>query len=106
MTAQHQSQQLGGIDFISPWLSDDEGSADDPIGPSRHALFRELVFQLLRSRYPWLLRILEAAGGQVLAGQGCVYVAMPTAPHDWIPIPELAGSLVLVPWIEPGQVAQ
>jgi hypothetical protein len=93
---------LPGVDFISPWAGRIDDELEEAVRIERHAAFRSLVFFLLRTRYPWLVRILESAGAQILARQGAFYVAMPSALEDWIPIPELGACLHLVPWQEDG----
>ena len=102
-----QALSAPGIDFITPWMSAEEIKNEPAAGgSSRHALFRELALQTMRAQCPWLLRILEGSGAQVLAMQGAFYVALRHAPTDWIEIPALSAYLRLVPWIEEGQIPQ
>jgi hypothetical protein len=107
MSATNQAQIEAGrpnLDCLTPWM--EGGDAQPEEAARRHALFRELALGLLQRQYPWLVRILERAGGHVLALQGRFFVALPSDISDWIEIPELSASLHLVPWQEEGQETQ
>jgi hypothetical protein len=91
------SPEAPRVDFLSPWMPQD---GSEPEGANQHELFRRMVFGLMRAQCPWLLRIVENAGGQILAGKGAFYVAIPWGSPDWIEVPQLSAWLHLVPWRE------
>jgi hypothetical protein len=105
-TGHAQSErECSAVDFLSPWMTFSE-PGESAHANFQHELFRQMVFGLLSSHCPWLLCVLEKAGGQILAGKGAFYIAIPWGSADWIEVPELSAWLHLVPWCEEGEQPQ
>jgi hypothetical protein len=99
------AETSAAVDFVSPWMAA-ATEEDEAESSRRHELFRSMVFDLLHTHCPWLLRILQAANAQILAGRGVFYIAIPAGSQDWIEIPALSARLHLMPWSEEGEVPQ
>lgn len=95
--------EAAGLAIFTPWtisprsgshlvLDDDERAKD--------LQFRGLVADLLIARMLWLLPILSAATGVVIATGGRLFVALPSEGFAMIELPGLEQFLPLLPWPE------
>ncbi len=104
-----QSSHSAGVTFLSPWgpyLPQPEvGSQEFGADLERHEFFRAYVFALLQTHVPWLLRLIEASGAQILASPGAFYFAFDAAPDDWTAVPELSHMLTLTPWVDESETS-
>ena len=87
----------------SEWSVSLNGS---PLDPEKHAAFERYARLVANDSQPWLFPLLESAGSKVLIAPRAFSFELPDAPGLWIDIPEMAGRLCLLPWVEAGEVAQ
>jgi hypothetical protein len=92
-----------GVQFGTIW----GGTSVYP--PTPDAAKHEEYVRYIRSTLegcPWLLPMLEAAGATVLASPGFFCFMVSSRPNAAFEIPELRTITYLIPWVEPGEVAQ
>ena len=90
------------VPVVSPWSG---AAADCAEAAEKHLLLESLALQLMQATTPWLPRVLEAAGAQVLVMAGHFYIALPSDLCDWVEVPALSKQLHLMPWAEVGEIA-
>lgn len=94
-------EEAAGLAVFTPWTM-------NPRSGSRHVLddderekdlqFRGLVTDLLVARMLWLLPIMGAAGGVVIATAGKLFVCLPSEGYAMVELPGLEQFLPLLPW--------
>jgi hypothetical protein len=92
-----------GVKFATNW----GGTSVCPPTPdaAKHDEYVRYIRNTLEA-CPWLLPMFEAAGATVLVSPGFFCFMVACRPNAAFDIPELRTITYLIPWVEPGEVAQ
>ncbi|MBV8500755.1 MAG: hypothetical protein JO006_03460 [Paucibacter sp.] len=113
MQAQQELSQNGErpsratVPIFTPWtcFEDQDPAASNGLTSDQNAFcdqrFRWFVAEVVASEMPWLLPIVQAAGGLISAFPGALEVILPDGTR--IPVPQLAAHLTMLPWHTVGE---
>lgn len=101
-STQHAVAPSSRFEVYSEWSVSLNGS---PLDSEKHAAFERYARLVANDHQPWLFPLLESAGSKVLIAPRAFSFELPDAPGLWIDVPEMAGRLVLLPWVEAHETA-